>query len=66
MMVRSITTSVRPLATLDPGYRPGVGIGSDQDSQYAELFSGWLDEVRLSDVALRPGQMLFGKHPHRR
>jgi hypothetical protein len=58
VLVSSTTTSVRPLAQLDPNYLPGVGIGCDQDTQYAEFFHGWLDDVRLSDVALQPSQMM--------
>ena len=65
VVVSSRITSVRPLGPLDPDYQAGVGIGSDQGSQYAELFSGWIDEVRLSDVALRPSQLLIGRQPRR-
>jgi hypothetical protein len=57
-VVASTTTTVRPLGPLDANFKPGLGVGSDQDSQYAELFNGWIDEVRLSDVALQPGQLL--------
>jgi hypothetical protein len=61
-VVASRITSVRPFGPLDPAYKPGLGIGSDQDSQYAELFNGWIDELRVSDVALEPTQLLI-HHP---
>ena len=61
-MVTSTTTSVRPLATLDPAHAAGLGIGGDQDGQYALYFHGWLDGVRLSDTALDPSQFLGPVH----
>jgi hypothetical protein len=57
-LVASTTTSIRPLGALDPAYSPGLSIGCDDTGQYGEHFNGWLDEVRLSDVALDPSQFL--------
>jgi hypothetical protein len=60
-LVASTTTAVRPLGALDPAYSPGIGIGHDKTGQYGEVFNGWLDEVRLSDVALDPSQFLLNQ-----
>ena len=57
--VASTVTTVRPFALLDPGASPGLGIGSDPTGEYGEFLNGWLDEVRLSDVALNPSQFLI-------
>jgi hypothetical protein len=57
-LVASTKTSIRPFGVLDPNYAPGVGIGSNETAQYGELFNGWIDEVRLSDVALNPTEFL--------
>ena len=54
----SIVTSVRPYAILDPTQNPGLGIGNVQSANYGEYFNGLIDEVRLSDQALRPDQFL--------
>ncbi len=54
----STVTAVRPLATLDPNYQPGLGIGNTQSGNYDEYFHGLINEVRLSDVALSPDQFL--------
>jgi len=58
-LVASTVTSIRPFGTLDPGSSPGLGIGADQTGEYGEYLNGWLDEVRLSDVALSPAQFLI-------
>ncbi len=57
-LVSSITTSVRPLAALDPAWSPGLSMGCDPTGLYGEYFHGWLDEIRLSNVALSPDQFL--------
>jgi hypothetical protein len=57
-LVNSITTSVRPLAALDPAWSPGLSMGCDPTGQYGEYFHGWLDEIRLSNVALSPSEFL--------
>ena len=57
-LVSSITTSVRPFGALDPAWSPGLSMGCDQTGQYGEYFHGWLDEIRLSNVALTPDQFL--------
>ncbi|MFO1477418.1 MAG: LamG domain-containing protein [Verrucomicrobiota bacterium] len=58
ILTASRVTSIRPLADLNPAYAPGLGIGGDRTGQYGEYVRGWLDEVRLSNVALTPDQML--------
>ena len=58
-LVASTVTSIRPFGPLDPGSSPGLGIGADQTGEYGEYLNGWLDEVRLSDVALSPAQFLI-------
>ena len=55
--VASTITSVRPLGVLT-GPNPGIGIGSTQQGTINETFNGLIDEVRISDVALQPGQFL--------
>jgi hypothetical protein len=56
-LVASTTTSVRPYQKLI-GQNPGLGIGNVQSGNYAEYFNGFIDEVRISDTALTPGQFL--------
>ena len=58
VVVDSTVTALRPVALLDGSPEAGIGIGSDQTGQYGFYLNGWLDEVRLSDVALTPGQFL--------
>jgi len=56
--VASTITSVRPLGPLT-GPNPGIGIGGSQGgSSFNFGFNGLIDEVRISDVALQPGQFL--------
>lgn len=57
-LVSSITTSVRPLGPLDPAWSPGLSMACDPTGQYGQYFHGWLDEIRLSNVALTPNQFL--------
>jgi len=51
---------VRPFETLDAGQTPGLGIGNVPDPNYprVSIFNGLIDEVRISDEALAPGQLL--------
>ncbi len=58
VQVNSTTTAVRPLAALDPAFSPGLSIGNDYTGQYGLVFNGWIDEVRISNVALSPGQFV--------
>lgn len=58
VLVNSTTTAVRPLGPLDPTQQPGLGIGDVQSSTYGENFNGLIDEVRISDQALPPSQLL--------
>ena len=57
-LAASLTTSVRPMATLEPADNPGLGIGNVQSGTYFEYFNGLIDEVRLSNQALAPAQFL--------
>ena len=54
----SVTTSIRPLRNLDSAFSPGLGIGNVEDGVYSQYFPGFIDEVRISDQALRPDQFL--------
>ncbi len=52
------TTSVRPYSVL-AGPNPGIGIGNAQSAnRYQEYFDGLIDEVRISNQALKPTQFL--------
>jgi len=62
-LVASTTTSIRPLGALDPASSPGIGLGGGQTALSGEIMNGWLDEIRLSDVALRPDQFLVVPEP---
>lgn len=57
-LAKSLVTSVRPMATLDAAANPGLGIGNLQSATYSEYFNGLIDEVRISDQALSPSQLL--------
>jgi hypothetical protein len=57
ILVASTITTVRPLGNLT-GALPGLGIGNTQSSTYNEHFNGLIDEVRISDRALQPSQLL--------
>ena len=58
--VAAAITKVRPFGELDPAEYPGLGIGSLQvafgDKHGA--FNGTIAEVRISDVALNPGEFI--------
>lgn len=54
-------TPIRPFATLQGDLSPGLGIGglqSGNPSLNLENFNGLIDEVRIADTALPPGQLL--------
>jgi len=57
VLVDSITTSLRPFASLDPTQNPGLSIGGYPDNHYGP-FNGLIDEVRISDRALSPDEFL--------
>ena len=57
-LAKSLVTSIRPFASLDATANPGLGIGNLQSATYSEYFNGLIDEVRLSDQALSPSQLL--------
>jgi hypothetical protein len=54
-LASSTITGIRPFALLDSNYNPSVSIGGP--SQFG-TFNGYIDEVRISDMALRPDQFL--------
>lgn len=56
--VAEMVTSIRPLGPLAPAWSPGVSIGNDFTGQYGQVFNGWIDEVRISDIALAPSAFL--------
>ena len=56
--VASTTTDIRPFATLDSGFDPGLGIGNTQNSDWDQWFNGTIDQVRISDQALIPNEFL--------
>jgi hypothetical protein len=56
-LVASTNTALRPYQKLI-GSNPGLGIGNVQSGNYAEYFNGFIDEARISDVALAPSQFL--------
>ena len=58
-LVNSTTTTIRPFALLDPTQNPGLGIGGLQSSNSQEYFNGFIDELRLSNAALLPSEMLI-------
>jgi len=57
-LVGTTTTTIRPLGALDSADNPGVGIGNTQSGTYNEQFIGLIDEVRISNTALLPSQLL--------
>jgi hypothetical protein len=60
----SMHTSTRSVALLDPLQRPGLGIGGFFAGPPGSFcVDGDIDEVRLSNVALRPGRFLSARAP---
>ena len=57
--VASTVTGVRPFGPLDPGLDPGIGIGNIETDTWKTYFNGAIAEVRISDVALEPNELLF-------
>lgn len=55
-LVNSVNTSDRPFGALDSSQSPGLGIGALQTG--GQNFNGLIDEVRISNQALRPDQFL--------
>lgn len=62
LLVDTMLTTVRPFTTLDPSLSPGLSIGGYPDNHYGP-FQGLIDEVRISDTALSPGQFLNAAAP---
>jgi hypothetical protein len=59
VLKNSVNTTIRPFATLDPNFLPGLGIGDVQSPTFGgQYFNGKIDEVRISDAALAPPQFL--------
>jgi hypothetical protein len=61
-LAATTTTTARPIGALT-GANPGVGIGNTQSASTAQYFDGLIDEVRISNVALTPNQLLSSP-PH--
>ena len=67
VLQKSMTTVVRPSGALQSDQHPGIGIGAlqnfgDVTSGYrGEFYYGFIDEVRISDVALDPSQFLSAR-----
>jgi len=61
----SMQTRIRPRAALHPIYQPGLGIGGFFAGRAPGSFciDGSIDEVRISDVALKPRQFLCSLSP---
>jgi len=60
-LAASAVTTVRPFGDLDPSLSPGLGIGALNSANPAfgpEYFNGFIDDLRLSDTALSPDQLL--------
>jgi hypothetical protein len=65
VLANSTVTSLRPIGDLG-GSEPGVGIGALQSAAGflgPEYFHGMIDEVRISDTALSPSQLLSAPEP---
>lgn len=62
-LATSTTTNVRPFGPLDVTYHRGIGLGQEQGNSLVQGFHGWIDEVRLSNSALQPGQFLNAAVP---
>lgn len=54
VLADSTITTLCPFATLDPTMNPGLSIGGYPATDYFGPFRGYIDEVRISDVALAP------------
>ena len=59
-------TNLRPMQSLDPNAKPGIGIGNVQSSTFNEAFNGLISEVRISSRALDPKEMLKARETPRR
>ena len=60
-LVASKTTTLRPLGALSPTNSPGVTIGNVTAPLYDQSFAGMIDEVRISDRALLPEELLISQ-----
>ena len=56
-LAASTTTTSRPIGALT-GAKPGLGIGNVESASYSQYFNGLIDEVRISNAALLPNQLL--------
>lgn len=60
----SMETGIRSRGPLHPVYQPGLGIGGFFAREPGSFcIDGTIDEVRLSDVALKPEQFLCSRRP---
>lgn len=62
-LVNSTETKVRPRGKLHPAEHPGVGIGGFYAGNGSFSVDGVIDEVRISDAALKPHQFLCAAQP---
>jgi hypothetical protein len=65
-LANSTTTSIRPFGLLSTSRSPGLGIGGLQSTAPnlpPEFFNGFIDELRLSNTALLPGEFLVVPEP---
>jgi hypothetical protein len=60
-LANSVTTSITPMATLDPTQEPGESIGAYPSTKFGDFasFDGLIDEVKISDTAVQPSQFLI-------
>jgi hypothetical protein len=57
-VVAETNTNLRPLADLDPGANPGLGIGNSQPNSFFRFpFNGLIDNVRLYSRALSQAEI---------
>lgn len=62
VMVKQVTTKLRPSITLDAGTSPGIGVGNIQNPGFGphnQPFDGKLADVRVYPAALSPREVGF-------
>lgn len=59
ILKKSLVTAYRPYALLNSSANPGLGIGTIQS--FSQRFDGFIDEVRISDMALSPSGFLMNQ-----
>ncbi|HTV39469.1 MAG TPA: LamG-like jellyroll fold domain-containing protein [Candidatus Sulfotelmatobacter sp.] len=56
-LVAATNTTLVPLDHLDPGWRPGIGIGNTQGTQYPTPFNGMISDIALYSRALTASEI---------